>query len=88
MNFSRFWIESTVQTLANCCVLLVFIYSTKINGKGNQQGNTAQALIQWSHPVASCEALNFLYWAMGTALHWCCHGNQNSQQLMCIFSHL
>jgi hypothetical protein len=70
MNFLLFWIESTVQMLANCCVLLVFFYSTKIDGQGSCRGDTAQALARWSHPVASCEAMNFLYWAMCTALHW------------------
>jgi hypothetical protein len=32
-------------------------------------GNTAQALTQWQHPVASSEAVDVLHWAMLPALH-------------------
>jgi hypothetical protein len=35
----------------------------------NQRGNTAQALAQWQHPVASHEALDVLHWARCPALH-------------------
>jgi hypothetical protein len=34
-----------------------------------RQGNTAQALAQWQHPVPSQEALDVLHWAMRPALH-------------------
>jgi hypothetical protein len=50
--------------------LFVFFYSTKIDGQGSHWGDTVQALAQWRHPVASREALNFLYQGMCTALHW------------------
>ena len=35
-----------------------------------RQGNTAQTLAQWRHPVASSEALDVLYWAMCPTLHY------------------
>ena len=34
-----------------------------------RQGNTAQALAQWQHPVASSEALDVLHWVMRPASH-------------------
>jgi hypothetical protein len=34
-----------------------------------RRGNTAQALAQWQHPVASSEALDVLHWSMRPALH-------------------
>jgi hypothetical protein len=34
-----------------------------------RRGNTAQALAQWQHPAASCEALDVLHWAMRPASH-------------------
>jgi hypothetical protein len=38
-----------------------------VNHDGHR-GNTAQALNQWWHPVASSEALDVLHQAMGPAL--------------------
>jgi hypothetical protein len=38
---------------------------------GGCRGNTAQALAQWPHSVASSEALNVLYWAMRPASYRC-----------------
>jgi hypothetical protein len=38
---------------------------------GSRQGNTAQALAQWRHPVASSEVLDVLYWSMHPALYRC-----------------
>jgi hypothetical protein len=36
---------------------------------GSRRGDTAQALNQWRHPVASSEALDVLHWAMLPALY-------------------
>jgi hypothetical protein len=41
----------------------------KIVGHGSRRGNTAQAIAQWRHPVAPCEALVVLYQAMRPALY-------------------
>jgi hypothetical protein len=38
---------------------------------GGRQGDTAQALAQWRHPVASSEALDVLYRVMRPALYCC-----------------
>jgi len=38
---------------------------------GGRRGNTAQALAQWRHPVASSEALDVLYRAMRPASYCC-----------------
>jgi len=38
---------------------------------GSRRGNTAQALAQWWHPVASSEALDVLYQAMCPASYRC-----------------
>jgi hypothetical protein len=38
---------------------------------GGRQGNTAQALNQWRHPVASSEALDVLYRGMRPASYRC-----------------
>jgi hypothetical protein len=70
MNFLHFWLESTVQLLANCYVLLVFFYSTKIEDHGGRQGNIEHILAQWRYPVALHDALDLLYQAMRTKLHW------------------
>jgi hypothetical protein len=40
------------------------VVSTKFVDHGGRRGNTAQALAQWQHPVASSEALDVLHWAM------------------------
>jgi len=42
----------------------VFLYSTDFDEHGGHRGDTAQALTQWRHPVASSEALDVLHWAM------------------------
>jgi hypothetical protein len=47
------------------CVLFEFV------DHGSRRGNTAQALAQWLHPVASSEALDVLYWAMCPASYRC-----------------
>jgi hypothetical protein len=44
------------------------VFNQFINHDGCQ-GNTAQVLARWQHPVASCEALDVLHWAMHPALH-------------------
>jgi hypothetical protein len=44
------------------------VFNTFTNHDG-RRGNTAQALAQWQHPVASSEALDVLHWAMRPALH-------------------
>jgi hypothetical protein len=38
---------------------------------GGRWGNTAQALAQWRHPVASSEALDVLYRVMRPASYCC-----------------
>ena len=38
---------------------------------GGRRGNTAQALAQWRHPVASNEALDMLYRVMRPASYRC-----------------
>jgi len=38
---------------------------------GGRRGNTAQALAQWWHPVASSETLDVLYRAMHPASYRC-----------------
>jgi len=38
---------------------------------GGRRGDTAQALAQWWHPVASSEALDVLHRAMHPALYRC-----------------
>jgi hypothetical protein len=43
------------------CVFNVFV------NHGGHWGNTAQALAQWQHPVASSEAWDVLHWAMRLA---------------------
>jgi hypothetical protein len=47
------------------CVLFEFV------DHGRCRGNTAQALAQWRHPVASSEALGVLYWAMCLTSYHC-----------------
>jgi hypothetical protein len=47
------------------CVLFEFF------DHGGRQGDTAQALAQWRHPVASNEALDMLYRAMRPASYPC-----------------
>ena len=47
-------------------VLCVF---NKFVDHGGRQGNTAQALAQWRHPVASSVALDVLHWVMCPALY-------------------
>jgi hypothetical protein len=50
--------------LVVCCV---FFYADN-DDHGSRQGNTARALTQWQHLVASCEATDALHWAMFIAL--------------------
>ncbi len=45
------------------------MYSNDFDDHGSRQGDTAQALAQWRHPVASSEALDVLHWAMRPALY-------------------
>jgi hypothetical protein len=47
------------------CVLFEFV------DHGDRRGDTAQALAQWLHPVASSEALDVLYRAMCPASYRC-----------------
>jgi hypothetical protein len=47
------------------CVFDVFV------DHGDRWGNTAQALAQWQHPVASSEAQDVLCWAMCPASYRC-----------------
>ena len=43
----------------------------KFADHGGRQGNTAQALAQCWHPVASSEALGMLYWEMRPTSYYC-----------------
>jgi len=43
----------------------------KIVNHGGRRGDTAQALAQWRHPVASCEALDVFHGAMRLASYRC-----------------
>jgi hypothetical protein len=43
------------------------LFAAEIVNHGGCQGNTAQALTQWQHPVASRKALDVLHWAMHPA---------------------
>ena len=64
--------RSTVSQLAKSCFYVSFcVFSTIIDDHDGHQGNTALALTQWWHPVASSEALDVLHWAMGPASY--CH---------------
>jgi len=45
--------------------------SLEFANHGSCQGNTAQALTQWRHPVALSEALDVLHWAMRPVLYRC-----------------
>jgi hypothetical protein len=47
------------------CVLFEFV------DHGGRQGNTAQALARWRHPLASSEALDVLHQAMRPASYRC-----------------
>jgi hypothetical protein len=47
------------------CVFNVFV------DHGNHWGNSAQALAQWRHPVASSAARDVLHWAMRLASYRC-----------------
>jgi hypothetical protein len=53
------------------CIVIVFCVLFEFFDHGSRQGETAQALTQWRHPVASSEALDMLYRAMCTALYRC-----------------
>jgi hypothetical protein len=50
------------------CVLLVFLFAAEIINHAGCRGNTAQALTQWRHLVASYEATDVLHWVMRPAL--------------------
>jgi hypothetical protein len=58
-----------VRKLGKSCVFLVFFFFFKIVDHGGHWGNTARALAQWRHLVASREATDVLHWAMRPALH-------------------
>jgi hypothetical protein len=49
-------------------VSVLCVFNQFIDYDGHR-GNMAQALARWQHPVASCEALDVLHWAMCPALH-------------------
>jgi hypothetical protein len=58
-----------MRKLGKSCVLLVFCFLLEIVNHGGRQGNTARALTQWRHLVASHEAMDALHWSMRPALH-------------------
>jgi hypothetical protein len=45
------------------------VFAAKFDDLGSHCGNTAQALAQWRHPVASSEAQDVRHWVMRPALH-------------------
>jgi hypothetical protein len=51
------------------CFVSVLCVLFKFFDHGGRQGNTAQALARWRHPVASSEALDMLHQAMRPALY-------------------
>jgi len=51
------------------CFVSVLCCFNEFVDHGGRRGNTAQALAQWRHLVASSEALDVLYWVMRPALH-------------------
>jgi hypothetical protein len=51
------------------CFVSAFCVSFKFVNHGSHLGNTAQALDQWHHPVASSEALDVPHWAMRLAVY-------------------
>jgi hypothetical protein len=52
-------------------VFSVLCCFNKFADNGGRQGNAAQALAQWRHPVASSEALDMLYQAMRPSSYCC-----------------
>jgi hypothetical protein len=53
------------------CFVSVLCRFNEFVDHGDRRGDTAQALAQWQHPVASSEALDVLYQAMRPALYRC-----------------
>jgi hypothetical protein len=53
------------------CIVSVFCCFNKFVNYDGRRGDTAQALDQWRHPVASSEALDELHWAMRPTLYCC-----------------
>jgi hypothetical protein len=49
--------------------LLVFCVFPQNHDHGGHEGNMAQTLARWWHPVTSSEALDVLHWVMCPALH-------------------
>jgi hypothetical protein len=45
------------------------VFLNKFVDHGGRHGDVAQALTQWWHPVASCEAQDVLHWVMHPALY-------------------
>jgi hypothetical protein len=46
------------------CFVTVLCVSFKFVDHGSRRGDTAHALNQWRHPVASSEALDVLHWVI------------------------
>jgi hypothetical protein len=53
------------------CFVSVLFVLFKFVDHGGRQGNTAQALARWRHPVAYSEALDVRYQAMRPASYRC-----------------
>jgi hypothetical protein len=53
------------------CFVSVLCIVFKFFVHGGHRGNTAHALAQWRHPVASSEALDVLHQEMGPASYHC-----------------
>ena len=53
------------------CFVSVFVFSTNFADHGSRQGEEAQALTLWRHPVASIVDLDVLHRAMYIALYRC-----------------
>jgi len=56
-----------IRFVSVLCVSLEFV------DHGGRRGNTAQALNQWRHPVASSEALDVLHQAIHPSLYCLIH---------------
>ena len=64
----------------------MLVFPVKIVGHGRRQGNTAQALAQWQHLVASSVALDVRHWVMHITLYQCsAMANEKANNLPAFF---
>jgi hypothetical protein len=57
------------QNGQQCGYMLMLQYRCVDCCPGGCRGDTERVIAQWQRPVASCEALVMLYWAMRSVLH-------------------